>query len=252
MRSTWSNLSKADTPSGGARLKHVGRIWQLILVGLCAALNGCGGSVARQNGEQPATGGAPTGQGGEQPATAGTPNEVPPSLTNESLDAPPGAYPEVPPGSAGFFWRLGLGNWFVTTASGLHHDAGFETIDNVKVWKAGASPDVTDLWVELNHPAGRALDLSAYSGIAFDVRVVDGAAPLVVVFNARGDVAAEPLASVEQRFAAAAAWQSFEVDFASAGLASTNIASIDFIASPSASLDLQVRKLALKCKAACP
>ncbi len=172
---------------------------------------------------------------------------------SESLDDTSGSYPPVPPGSAAFFWRWGLGNWFVTTASGMHFDSGFETLDGLKVWETRAEPGVTDLWAQLNHGrGGTPIDLSAYSGIAFDVRATGAAAPLVVTFNSNGDVGGAEGATASQRLGVSETWQSFEVTFASAGVASTSVSSVDFIASPSKAVELQVRSLALKCKAACP
>lgn len=229
-------------------------------VGLWGTLCACGGSVAKHDNVQPAVGGsgstsgagAPPAAGGtaDVPSTGGASDEVAGGPTSESLDD--SSYPPVPQGSAGFIWRRGVGNWFVTPVSGKSRDAGFETLDGVKVWETRAEPGVTDLWAQLNHPRGTPIDLSGYTGVAFEVRALSASAPLVVTFNADGNVAAGEAVADAQRFTVSDTWQSFELSFAEANVASTAVSSVDFIISPSELVQLQVRKLALKCKRACP
>lgn len=111
---------------------------------------------------------------------------------------------------------------------------------------------MTDLWAQLNHPRGTPIDLSDYTGVAFEVRTLSASAPLVVTFNADGNVAGAEGVSAAQRFTASEIWQAFELTFAEANVESTAVSSVDFIVSPSELVQLQVRKLALKCKRACP
>lgn len=232
----------------------------MIVVGFMMGSAGCGGSVAKTDPGGPAAGTSTNdpnagGAGSAGPGQAGmaAAGGSAGARTSEPLDAPDGSYPAVPPGSGAFFWKWGLGNWFVDRADGVHHDAGFEVLDAEKVWETKSEPGVAaDLWAQLEHPSGRAIDLSAYSGISFDARGVGGSASLVVTFNANGDFKTADSASAAQRFALTTTWQTFQLSFADAG-SGTGIASVDFIFSaPDAAVELQLRQLALRCTAICP
>jgi hypothetical protein len=110
----------------------------------------------------------------------------------------------------------------------------------------------TDLWAQLSHPSGKPIDLSAYKGISFDAQLVNGVAQLVVALNADGDLSIADRASAAQRFALDETWRSYALNFGDVGAASA-VSSFDFIVTtPRSTSELQVRNVALSCKATCP
>src|SRR5687767_4264984 len=115
-----------------------------ILVLLLLVGSGCGGTV-RNGDKETASGGSATTAAGA--ATGGAPEMTPNAATTEPLDDTSHKYPSVPDGGAGFFWRWGLGNWFVSGSIAGRHDAAFDDVDGIRVWKAsGAAGERVDLW----------------------------------------------------------------------------------------------------------
>jgi hypothetical protein len=228
--------------------------WVGALVGLLALPFGCDGAVSAIDGAagSPASG-ASLGSGGGSDATGGAAG-IPAGGAVELLDNPARDYPAVPPGSASFFWRGGLANWFVRTSTGISQDASATQVDaGAKEWLTTAEQGVTvDLWVQLNHPLGTPVDLSAYSGITFETELTGAPGPLLVALNANGDFAKVTSSASTQRFAATDDWQPEEMPFPQ-GADAIHIASIDFVvAEASAAFTLKIRNLALRCKASCP
>lgn len=147
-----------------------------------------------------------------------------------------------------FFWGspspTHIGNWFVSWSDGSTKDADIAVIDpprtdsrkarEIKSTQAGRS---ADLWAQLDHPAGRPVDLSAYRGLAFWVRLVGGGGKLIVAIDdgsgagstatskARGGVPPLPA----QTLAVTGEWQQFVLRFEDFGIQPTAVASIDFV-----------------------
>lgn len=213
--------------------------YSLVVGWLVVHIVGCAGSVSKPGDNSGAAGAAP----------------VVPTVpaASESLDDPSGIYPDAPGNGSAFFWRWGLGNWFVARSDGTHRDATYEALATGKVWKAPAElGGATDLWAQLNHPSGKPIDLSAYQGMTFDARLVDGAAQLVVALSAGGDLSVAERTSAAQRFELDETWRSYALDFGEGG-ASAAVSSFDFVvATPRSAGELQVRNVALSCNATCP
>lgn len=121
-------------------------------------------------------------------------------------------------------------------------------------WKAeGAALETVDLWAQLKHPSGMAVDLSAYSGISFDAQLTGTVGTLVVAFSANGDYSAADMASDGQRFHVTGDWQTYQLRFQDVGYAANATKSIDFIVrATDAAFVLRVRNLALLCSGFCP
>jgi hypothetical protein len=164
-----------------------------------------------------------------------------------------------------FFWGspspTHIGNWFVSWSDGSTKDADIAVIDpprpdsrkarEIKSAQAGRS---ADLWAQLDHPAGRPVDLSAYGGLTFWVRLGGGGGKLVVAIDngsgagstatskARGGVPPLPA----QTLAVTGEWQQFVLRFEDFGLQPTAVASIDFVvAGDTEAFDLWIDDLAL-------
>ena len=222
-----------------------------IAIALALSVVGCGGSVTKK--DHAATAGGTSATGGAA-AIGGSTTDMPGGATSVPLDDDTGSYPAVPAGSAAFFWRGGLGNWFITTFLDPVHDAAFSNEDGHKVWQASDERGVTvDLWAQLNHPAGTPVDLSDYSGIVFDARLVGKSDQIEVGFNANGNFTEAQGWLPEQQLTATGAWQTHALAFDTAGADAANISSIDFVVSgQDAPFELSIRNLALRCKAQCP
>ncbi len=211
------------------------------------ALVACGGSVKDPADRSPSTGGMPSASGGASAAD--------PKPTSVPVGEAPGAVgPAVPEGSGAFFWRHGLGNWFVSSSDGGVRDAEGEELDGVKAWSAnGGAGTTVDLWAQLDHPSGVALDLSGYSGISFEARLTSSGQRVSVAFGADGDFSAASSVSPRQQKAVTSAWGSYEILFADAGQDTSRVSSIDFITGDSTEpLELSIRNLALLCESSCP
>jgi hypothetical protein len=168
-------------------------------------------------------------------------------------------YPAVPPGSSAFFWSGHLGNWFVTSTDGATTDARVDTSDVAgdsanKAYHASAEQgEGVDLWAQLNHPVGGALDLSAYSGISFRARLLGATGSLRVAFSANGQSFVSERTFPGQAVRASADWQTVTLSFTDVGLESSAVSSIDFVVGPQRGpFDLWVDDVALLCNATCP
>jgi hypothetical protein len=140
------------------------RLVVLLIPAVVGSLSGCGGASTRD-------GAAPAGEGGTGSGVSPEDNAV---EGVDDMDHVDGAYPPVPEGSSSFFWRGGLGNWFVAFSDGKRRDATIEVTDlpdgqRGKACHAGGTPGVgVDLWAQLNHPNGGQIDLSAYLGMPLE------------------------------------------------------------------------------------
>lgn len=230
------------------------RIFQLFLCSVAA----CGGVAAvdkSKPGSQPAN--SAGGGGGLA--------ELPPDdqiQVIDSVDGAGGQYPTLPPGSSGFFWRGGLGNWFVSFSDGsASRDASVDDVipprgDSHKAYHVTeANPGTAvDLWAQLNHLGGTGVDLSAYAGVSFWARL-NSPGELTVAFGANGQfTGARSVVSVPQKVVSGSeAWTQFVVRFDDVNLDATSVSSIDFVVGGrNDSFDLWVDDLGFLCKGSCP
>ncbi len=224
--------------------------WVMLLFGLLACAVSCGGTVAKDKAQ-------PAGAGG----TAAAMPDAKTVVVLDDVDHTGSEYPPLPPGSSGFFWRGGLGNWFVTSADGGNQDAPIEETVTSEA-RTGKAYHVSgdgqglgvDLWAQLNHPSGRPVDLSGYSGIKLKARLTGRTGALIVAFGANGQFFGGGANSPQVAFDAATAWQTLTVRFDEVvNLDSSAISSIDVVvASGDAPFDLWVDDLALLCDGQCP
>ena len=218
----------------------------------------CGGNAAVDRlpaGSQPASSGGAGGALAELP-----PNDQVQSI--DDVDHAGGQYPDVPAGSSAFFWRGGLGNWFVSSSDGsASRDAAVDEVipprgDNHKAYHVTQTKPGTavDLWAQLNHPQGTA-DLSSYAGVSFWARTDGPAGTLTVAFGANGQVSnIDSAASVPKKVVSLSeAWTQFVVRFDDVSLDRKSVSSIDFVVGGrSESLDLWVDDLGFLCQDSCP
>lgn len=200
-----------------------------------------------------------SGGSGAEPATAsdGAPREF--EGATDPIDD--GDQPDQ--ASAHFFWRSGIGNWFVDAPepNPIHGDA--ESVEIVppraestrayRVQGTGHSRGL-DLWAQLDHPMGNAFDLgSTYWGIVFwaklegaSDRVLVGANPGVWYFDAPDEVPVVELSISSE-------WQQFIVPFDVWQGAETAVASFDFIVGEGGGdFDFWIDDVALVCSSECP
>jgi hypothetical protein len=175
----------------------------------------------------------------------------------------------VAPVPSAFFWGAGgavrIGNWFASWSDGSSGDAGIAVIDpprgdsqRARRVVRGTFVQSASLWVELDHPFGRPVDLGAYAGITFWARLDGGGGKLVVAiesdpatgyFKARAANSQLPT----QELAVAGEWQQVTLRFDEIGLRSTSVSSIDFVvAADTEPFTLWIDDLALFCRGACP
>jgi hypothetical protein len=154
-----------------------------------------------------------------------------------------------------------ISNWFVT--SDKVHDAGRWTIDPPRAGSTearrvsgqGFASGVV-LWLQLDHPSGRAVDLSAYSGIEFWARLNSATSAFVVSLNdgslpsgALADRSTLPSVSMT----AGDAWQQVTLPFDAFGLRDLKVTSVEFfVGDKGETFDLWVDDFALTCSGACP
>ncbi len=227
-------------------------------------LAGCGGVVHRNDSNTSRGGSTATSTGGgaamTTPGTGGGSTASPGGSTTELVDDmehTDGKYPRLPPGS-GFFWSQGLGNWFVTSSDGITQDApieAFVTPDGVtgKACHVSSAAGVgVDLWAQLSHPTGHAVDLSAYSGVAFKVRLIGPSQTFIVAFSANGRFAPD-MGFTWVKLRASEVWQTQQVLFEDVVLDDPNVSSIDFAVPASHDpVDLWIDDLTFLCKGTCP
>jgi hypothetical protein len=167
----------------------------------------------------------------------------------------------VPEDSSAFIWSRGIGNWFVSTDDGSVRDAKSDVATsersvNNRAYHAGKTQPgaVVDLWAQLDHPSGRSIDLSGYSGFAFWARVDGNSGQLSVALSRNGHVtSANPsLPSMSgPLFDVSSEWQQFTIVFSD--FDGSAVSSIDFVLGPSeAAFDLWIDDLALACRGSCP
>lgn len=176
---------------------------------------------------------------------------------------------------------MGLGNWFVTSSDGMGGDAHIDEIVPPSPYgkkachvTGGQSPIPSsvrvDLWAQLNHPTGAPVDLGAYIGVAFRVRLRSTTGRLTVALN---DVAAganffnaeSSLSPWPSRTVTPSDWERVVVlfeDFSTAPPTAgavpgrspklSTISSIDFVVGDGVEqFDLWLDELALVCKGPC-
>ena len=243
----------------------------LRLLVLLVTVAACGGNVAKdapgsagagETAGTPAAAAAGSASGGATSVGGATPSNSAGTNTVQLIDdADYGGSDNraVPPGSSAFFWSGHLGNWFVTSSDGATTDAHVDTPDasadpTGKAYHAsGKQGEGVDLWAQLNHPAGSALDLGAYSGISFKARLSGATESLRVAFSANGESFVSERVFPNQRFTATPDWQTFTLKFADVGLDAPAISSIDFVVEPQRGpFELWIDDAALLCAATCP
>jgi len=236
--------------------------WLVVLATACG-----GHSRGAPGGDGPdSVGGAGSGSGAMADAGShdGGDKTAPDASTTEVIDDGdhPNDHPALPPNTSAFWWGGShLGNWFVDAPApnAYRRDALRADISpprDESVWAfrlqdSGRERGV-DLWAQLDHPLGRAVDLGAYGGIAFwarlsgaTQRLVVGMNPGVSYFEAPGEVPSVELAVSSE-------WQRFELEFEQFGIDGHAIASFDFIVGEGGGdVDLWIDDLSLRCRSAC-
>jgi hypothetical protein len=172
----------------------------------------------------------------------------------------------VAPISSAFFWGSNsagwrIGNWFVT--SDKVRDALLSPIeppraDSTEARRANGQGFASGvvLWLQLDHPFGRAVDLSAYSGIEFWARLKSATSAVVVSLNDGSHAAGAldgraTLPSVS--LTADYTWQQFTLPFNAFGLSDPKITTVEFfVGDKGETFDLWVDDFALTCSGACP
>jgi hypothetical protein len=162
-----------------------------------------------------------------------------------------------------FFWGspspTRIGNWFVSWSDGSTKDAGIAVIDpargdsqKAREIQSGQPGRSADLWAQLDHPAGRPVDVSAYRGVAFWARLTGGSGKLVVAIDGGSGASASAKARggdppfPAQTLAVSDGWQQFVLRFEDFGLQPTAVASLDFVvAGDTEAFDLWIDDLAL-------
>jgi hypothetical protein len=176
--------------------------------------------------------------------------------------------PTAPTLSA-FFWQspgtVRVGNWFVSSSDGSTNDVGRPLIDpprgdshGAREIHGGDTAKAANLWAQLDHPQGRAIDLSAYAGLVFWARLTGSGGILDVALDRlsggggvyfKSDFTSLPTWElfVPER------WQQFTLSFDDLATPATGVVSIDFVVSGTAGpFDLWIDDVALLCRDTCP
>lgn len=242
---------------------------------LVLATVACGGVAAADKSSKPSQPDDGTGAGGmlgiagaagfDMAGAGGLATEPPVNQIEvvDDVDQTDGRYPAVPPGSSAFFWRKGLGNWFVSFSDGSGgHDASVDQIipprgASSKAYHVGSpAPGVAiDLWAQLDHLHASAVDLSGYFGISFWARKNNPSAELTVAFGADGKFFNPGPGTPwpQQALPISADWTQVTVLFEHLNLNVKAVSSIDLVATSGAEpLDLWVDDLVFLCRGACP
>jgi hypothetical protein len=185
------------------------------------------------------------------------------TIDNEQADD---GRPVAPPDSSAFFWGSNsagwrIGNWFVT--SDKVRDAGVWPIEpprggSTEARRASGQGFASGvvLWVQLDHPQNRAVDLSAYSGIAFWARLKSATSAVVVSLNDGSHASGaldgrSTLPAVS--LTAGDTWQQFTLPFDDFGLSDVKTTTIEFfVGDKGETFDLWIDDFALICSGACP
>jgi hypothetical protein len=248
-----------------------------------AGTGGSAGHDARTGNATGATSGADVGQGGAPASTgaasagnggvsfgvgaagiggaAGAPGDQ-----TESIDGvEPGTVPSLA-SPAGFYWSGGLGNWFVCTPRGgnpnspIHGDAQSADIvpprgESTRAFRLQGSgePLGADLYAQLEHPDGRAVDLSAYAGIGFWAKLDGDSDQLAVGLSALAPYCSASTDVTTVTVAVRNEWQKFELPFAAFGTDGHAVANIEFIVGAGGgAFDVWIDDLSLVCRGECP
>jgi len=236
-----------------------------------------------QGGASGMTPGLDAGKPGVQENDAG-PDASPAStaslflLIDDMEDVRRDGFPPPPPGGAGFWWRYGLGNWFLgsagTDSSAPHGDAIAANIvpprgDSLKARRvqSGGLSNGLDLLAQLNHLSGAPVDLHLYSGVSFWARLSSASGRLIVGLGHGG-----PFLTVEatqspffaQSIAVSDQWEHFILLFddfrqgvvsgntSGLPLATNAISTIDFVVGLNGeAFDLWIDDLSLLCRGVC-
>jgi hypothetical protein len=173
--------------------------------------------------------------------------------------------PMVPfPGA--IFWRSPsggwtLGNWF-WSADGVH-DAGLSPIEPPRDGSTQARhisgsgfPSGAVLWLELDHPLRRVIDLRPYTGLTFWARLSSPSGMLAVRVNDDSNAPAAGTVSPPTSTLSVAIgkeWQEVTFAFEAFGVREPRAASIDFyVGEGGESFDLWIDSLAFLCDGTCP
>jgi hypothetical protein len=167
----------------------------------------------------------------------------------------------VVPGSA-FVWSRGLGNWFVSAPlpDGYTRDATAADVvpprgESLKAYRVEESDRMrgVDLWAQLSHPTGQAVDLHEYAGITFWAKLVGGGGRLTVGLNPGGSYFDAPNEVPSLELTLSADWQQFSLPFTAFGVDADAVASFDFIVGEGGdAFDFWLDDLAFLCHAECP
>ena len=219
-------------------------------------LTACGGESVT-----PGAGGAPAGMSG----TSSGGNAGAPELTEtiDDVNRSGDAGSSIPGEPAAFFWLGGLGNWFV--CNGAEGGAGTrdaEVADVVpprgdsrqafRVQGSGQALGV-DLYAQLRHPDGGAVDLSAYAGVGFWAKLEGESDQLTVGLSAHTPFCYAASDVTTAAVSVSATWQQFELPFESFDSDGHGIANIEFIVGiGGGAFDLWIDDLSLLCRGDCP
>ena len=176
----------------------------------------------------------------------------------------------VPGGlTSAFYWQSmtarGFGNWFVSLSGGSTSDVARALVDpprgdshGAREIRGGDNAPAANMWAQLDHPLGGAIDLRAYAGIVFWARLTGSGGILDVALDSlpggggvyfKSDFTQLPT----WEFHVSERWQQFTIRFADWPAFPPGVVSIDFVVSGSAGpFDLWIDDVALVCRAACP
>lgn len=254
-------------------MRRLGFVW---VIGLAL---GCGGQSTRSTAEDTHQGAAPHGDtsplGGGGAAgsvahptgaagTAGAGGRAPEPVSLGDAENVGEGVP-VAPTEAAFFWissdgGVRIGNWFAASA-GLSWDVGLSKIepprdgstDARNVSGTGAAEGVV-LWVQLDHPSNRPVNLSAYWGITFWAKLESASGVLVVALNDGSTTSSTSLdwsALPAQKLSVGPEWRQFTLSFDDFMVVQPSLVSIDFFAGEGGtSFDLWIDDLTL-CASRC-
>jgi hypothetical protein len=244
-------------------------------------LLGCGGRAQGNGG--------PQASAGDTSSIAGAPNEAPATGGNQASagggvgGAGGGAFgggstintlddenraggAPMAPFPPAIFWQAPggqwkIGNWFLTS-DGVH-DVGLSPIEPPREGSTQARhvsgdgfPEGVVLWLQLDHPRGGLVDLSAYAGLTFWARMSSSDRKLDVLLN-DGSTAPAPWTALPPGSYASVAigsvWQQVTLSFEALGVSEPKATSIDFhVGDGGKSYDLWIDDLAFFCVGPCP
>ena len=248
------------------------RVMGIGMAALCLALGAvaCGARNPLASGEVSATldaGTAVTDVAPDRTATAEA-STGPRFVLIDDMEDHTNGLPTAPT-EAAFVWQsagaVRIGNWFVSSREGSTRDANRSLIDpargdsqQARQVHAGDTAKAINLWAQLDHPQGRAIDLSGYAGLVFWARLSGSSGIL--------DVALDSLPGgggvyFQSDFISLPTWELFVPDrwheftllFDRLPTPPTAVVSIDFVASlATGPVDLWIDDVALLCRDACP